>query len=53
MTAEGRVKLYEKPEAGDKVSLEAGNPAFIMAKEIGKAAGCRVRVLKLRASGRA
>jgi transposase len=44
-TAEGRVKLYGKLEAGDKVALEAGNLAFIMAKELEKAVGCRVRVL--------
>ena len=43
--AEGRLKLYGKLEAGDKVALEAGNPAFIMAKELEKAAGCQVRVL--------
>jgi transposase len=44
-SAEGRVKLYGKLEAGDKVALEAGNLAFIMAKEMGKAVGCQVRVL--------
>jgi transposase len=44
-SAEGRVKLYGKLEAGDKVALEAGNLAFIMTKELEKAAGCRVRVL--------
>ena len=44
-TAEGRVKLYGKLEAGDKVALEAGNLAVIMAKEMGKAVGCSVRVL--------
>jgi transposase len=44
-TAEGRMKLYEKLEAGDKVSLEAGNLAFIMAKELEKVVGCQVRVL--------
>jgi transposase len=43
--AEGRIKLYGKLEAGDKVCLEAGNLAFILAKEMGKTAGCRVRVL--------
>jgi hypothetical protein len=43
--AEGRLRLYSKLEAGDKAALEAGNPAFIMAKEIGKTAGCAVRVL--------
>jgi transposase len=44
-TVEGRVKLYQKLEATDKVALEAGNLAFIMAKEIEKAVGCQVRVL--------
>jgi transposase len=44
-TCEGRVKLYGKLEAGDKVALEAGNLAFIMAKELEKAVGCQVRVL--------
>jgi transposase len=44
-TAEGRVKLYGKLESGDKVVLEAGNLAFMMAKETGKAVGCQVRVL--------
>jgi transposase len=44
-SAEGRVKLYGKLEAGDKVCLEAGNLAFIMAKELEKAVGCAVRVL--------
>jgi hypothetical protein len=40
------VKLYGKLQAGDKVVPEAGNPAFITAKEMEKAVGCRVRVLK-------
>ncbi|MDR1248250.1 MAG: IS110 family transposase [Treponema sp.] len=44
-TAEGRVKLYGKLEAGDKVVLEAGNLAFILAKELEKAVGCQIRVL--------
>jgi transposase len=44
-TAEGRLRLYSKLEAGDKVAFEAGNLAFIMAKEIGKTAGCTIRVL--------
>jgi transposase len=43
--AEGRVKLYGKLEVGDKVVLEAGNLAFIMAKELEKVVGCQVRVL--------
>jgi transposase len=44
-TAEGRVKLYKQLRKGDKVAMEAGNLAFIMAKEVEKAAGCTVRVL--------
>jgi transposase len=43
--AEGRIKLYKLLKAGDKVCLEAGNLAFIIAKELEKAVGCRVRVL--------
>jgi transposase len=43
--AEGRIKLYKLLRAGDKVCLEAGNLAFIIAKELEKAVGCRVRVL--------
>jgi hypothetical protein len=35
-TLEGRVKLYAKLRKEDKVVLEAGNLAFIMAKEIGR-----------------
>ena len=41
----GRQSLYRKLRPGDKVALEAGNLAFIMAKEIEAAAGCRVYVL--------
>jgi transposase len=44
-TVEGRQALYRKLEAGDKVALEAGNLAFLMAKEIQAAVGCEVRVL--------
>jgi hypothetical protein len=44
-TIAGRQWLYKKLRAGDKVALEAGNMAFIMAKEIEAAAGCRVYVL--------
>jgi hypothetical protein len=44
-TGEGRVKLYKLLKAGDKVCLEAGNLAFMMAKEMEKAVGCQVRVL--------
>jgi hypothetical protein len=43
--AEGRLKRYKLLEAGDKAALEAGNMAFIMAKEMEKIAGCQVRVL--------
>ena len=44
-TVEGRQALYRKLEAGDKVALEAGNLAFLMAKELIAAVGCEVRVL--------
>jgi transposase len=44
-TVAGRQGLYKKLRAGDKVALEAGNMAFIMAKEIEAAVGCRVYVL--------
>ncbi|GHV17356.1 IS110 family transposase [Spirochaetia bacterium] len=44
-TAEGRAKLYQKLKSGDKVALEAGNLAFIMAKELEQAVGCEIRVL--------
>jgi hypothetical protein len=44
-TAEGRLKLYKLLKAGDKAALEAGNMAFIMAKEMEKIAGCRAKVL--------
>jgi len=44
-TVAGRQGLYKKLRAGDRVALEAGNMAFIMAKEIEAAAGCRVYVL--------
>ena len=42
---QGRHALYEKLQAGDKVALEAGNLAFIMAREIMDWKGCEVRVL--------
>src|SRR5215469_4663423 len=42
---QGRQALYQKLEASDKVALEAGNLAFIMAREIMERAGCEVRVL--------
>jgi transposase len=44
-TAEGRIKLYKLLRAGDKVCLEAGNLAFLVAKELELAVGCQARVL--------
>jgi len=41
----GRQKLYRKLRPHDKVALEAGNLAFIIAKELEAAVGCRVYVL--------
>jgi hypothetical protein len=41
----GRQALYGKLEKGDKVALEAGNLAFIMAREIMERVGSEVRVL--------
>jgi transposase len=41
----GRQALYKKLRCGDKVALEAGNLAFIIAKEILAAVGCQVYVL--------
>ena len=42
----GRQALYKQLRSGDKVGLEAGNLAFIMANEIEQAVpGCRVFVL--------
>ena len=41
----GRQGLYKKLRAGDKVALEAGNLAFIIAKELEASVGCRVYVL--------
>ena len=41
----GRQSLYKKLRATDIVGLEAGNMAFIMAKEIEAAVGCQVHVL--------
>jgi transposase len=43
--SEGRGGLYGKLEKGDKVALEAGNLAFIMAWEIVEQVGCEVVVL--------
>jgi hypothetical protein len=41
---EGRQRLYRKLKEADKVSLEAGTLAFIMAKEMEAAVGCKVYV---------
>ena len=41
----GRQALYKKLLSTDKVALEAGNMAFIIAKEIEAAVGCQVYVL--------
>ena len=43
--AAGRQALYKRLRAGDKVAIESGNMAFIMAKEMEKAVGCKVYVL--------
>ena len=43
--AAGRQALYGKLRPTDKVALEAGNMAFVMAKEIGATVGCTVYVL--------
>ena len=42
---QGRQALYRLLERGDKVALEAGNLAFIMAREIQERVGSEVRVL--------
>jgi hypothetical protein len=42
---QGRQGLYRLLEKIDKVALEAGNLAFIMAREIMERAGSEVRVL--------
>ena len=42
---QGRQALYKKLEKTDKVALEAGNLAFIMAREIQERVGSEVRVL--------
>jgi transposase len=44
-TVAGRKKLYKQLRESDKVALEAGNLAFLMAKEIEQTVGCQVRVL--------
>ncbi|MCL2026677.1 MAG: IS110 family transposase [Leptospirales bacterium] len=41
----GRQTLYKKLEATDKIALEAGNLAFIMAREIMERVGSEVRIL--------
>ena len=41
----GRQALYRKLETNDKIALEAGNLAFIMAREIMERIDCEVRVL--------
>ena len=41
----GRQALYNKLRPEDRVALEAGNMAFIMAKEMEAAVGCKVYVL--------
>jgi transposase len=43
--AAARQSLYKKLKQSDKVALEAGNMAFIIAKEIEAAVGCKVYVL--------
>jgi transposase len=45
--SEGRAALYGKLEKSDKVALEAGNLAFIMAGEIITQVGCEVVVLNV------
>jgi hypothetical protein len=42
---QGGQALYRLLDRTDKVALEAGNLAFIMAREIQERAGCEVRVL--------
>jgi hypothetical protein len=42
---ESRLALYKKLEATDKVALEAGNMAFMMAQEMQERVGCEVVVL--------
>jgi len=44
-SVEGRLKLYKKLQPTDKIALEAGTLAFIMAKELEAAVGCKVYVL--------
>ncbi|MDR2716850.1 MAG: hypothetical protein LBB89_02130 [Treponema sp.] len=42
---QGRQALYRLLEPTDKIALEAGNLAFIMAREIAEQSGGEVRVL--------
>jgi transposase len=42
---QGRAALYRLLEKSDKVALEAGNLAFIIARELIERIGCEVRVL--------
>ena len=42
---QGRQALYKRLEPNDKIALEAGNRAFIMAREIQEWVGGEVRVL--------
>jgi transposase len=42
---QGRQQLYRQLERTDKVALEAGNMAFMMAREIHERAGSEVRIL--------
>jgi transposase len=42
---QGRTSLYRLLEEGDKIALEAGNLAFLMAREIQQQVGSEVRVL--------
>ena len=44
-SVEGRVRLYKKLHPTDRIALEAGTLAFIMAKELEAAVGCKVYVL--------
>jgi hypothetical protein len=43
---QGHAALYKLLEKGDKAALEAGNLAFIMAREIQERAGSEVCVLR-------
>ena len=44
-STQGRKAMYRLLERSDKVAVEAGNLAFIMAREIKERVGCEVRVL--------